>query len=220
VLICFFGYLNVGETMKRRLLPLFILSAFACATQAAPVTIDFEGVVPDNQHGLDGWPYSEDGMIIDSQRPALIFGKDFTTSGVPLNDNGSAIFGWCNNPPSVCYEDDLITIRGQGGSAFDLSSLDASNLYIGLQISNYFVVGNFSDGRSSIATTLSLQLDTWTTYTFDSAWTGLESVTITADGIRDAALDNIVVNVVPLPATIWLFGSALAGIGWLRRRAL
>jgi hypothetical protein len=26
------------------------------------------------------------------------------------------------------------------------------------------------------------------------------------------------VNVVPIPAAVWLFGSALAGLGWLRRK--
>ena len=32
------------------------------------------------------------------------------------------------------------------------------------------------------------------------------------------AFDNIVVTAVPIPATVWLFGSALAGLGWMRRK--
>ncbi|MGI9308873.1 MAG: VPLPA-CTERM sorting domain-containing protein, partial [Gammaproteobacteria bacterium] len=28
------------------------------------------------------------------------------------------------------------------------------------------------------------------------------------------------VSLVPLPAAVWLFGSALAGLGWMRRKAL
>jgi hypothetical protein len=32
------------------------------------------------------------------------------------------------------------------------------------------------------------------------------------------AVDNVTVNVVPLPAAVWLFGSALAGLGWIRRK--
>jgi hypothetical protein len=29
---------------------------------------------------------------------------------------------------------------------------------------------------------------------------------------------SVVANVVPIPAAVWLFGSALAGLGWLRRK--
>ena len=31
-------------------------------------------------------------------------------------------------------------------------------------------------------------------------------------------VDNIILEAVPIPASVWLFGSALAGLGWLRRR--
>jgi len=31
--------------------------------------------------------------------------------------------------------------------------------------------------------------------------------------------DSITLNVVPVPAAVWLFGSALAGLGWMRRKA-
>jgi hypothetical protein len=30
--------------------------------------------------------------------------------------------------------------------------------------------------------------------------------------------DTITLNVVPIPASVWLFGSALAGLGWMRRK--
>jgi hypothetical protein len=33
-----------------------------------------------------------------------------------------------------------------------------------------------------------------------------------------AFVDNIVVSTVPIPAAVWLFGSALAGLGWIRRK--
>jgi len=29
---------------------------------------------------------------------------------------------------------------------------------------------------------------------------------------------RVIANVVPIPAAVWLFGSALAGLGWMRRR--
>lgn len=31
-------------------------------------------------------------------------------------------------------------------------------------------------------------------------------------------VDNVNANVVPIPAAVWLFGSALAGLGWLKRK--
>jgi hypothetical protein len=31
-------------------------------------------------------------------------------------------------------------------------------------------------------------------------------------------MDNLTYSVVPIPAAVWLFGSALAGLGWLRRK--
>ena len=42
--------------------------------------------------------------------------------------------------------------------------------------------------------------------TLDGAWGNVGNQTVTA-------------SVVPLPAAAWLFGSALAGLGWLRRKA-
>ena len=32
------------------------------------------------------------------------------------------------------------------------------------------------------------------------------------------AVDNVQVNIIPIPAAVWLFGSALAGLGWMRRK--
>lgn len=39
------------------------------------------------------------------------------------------------------------------------------------------------------------------------------------DAIAFATLsDSVAVSAVPVPAAVWLFGSALAGLGWLRRK--
>jgi len=62
---------------------------------------------------------------------------------------------------------------------------------------------------------------TLTTVLFDSSWADLVSVDIGFDLGSDfeaGVPDNIVVNTVPIPAAAWLFGSALAGLGWLRRK--
>ena len=50
---------------------------------------------------------------------------------------------------------------------------------------------------------------------------GLQSVVFTFDtdnpGFRSNATE-ITVSTVPVPAAVWLFGSALAGLGWIRRK--
>jgi hypothetical protein len=48
-------------------------------------------------------------------------------------------------------------------------------------------------------------------------WTSLLSVSIEAHN-GAGSIDNIVISQVPVPAALWLFGSALAGLGWLRRK--
>lgn len=37
-------------------------------------------------------------------------------------------------------------------------------------------------------------------------------------GGTELLIDNVSTSVVPVPAAVWLFGSALAGLGWLRRK--
>jgi hypothetical protein len=55
-------------------------------------------------------------------------------------------------------------------------------------------------------------------------WLNLRKLTFVAGGnpfgvgSATAEIDNIVVSAVPIPAAMWLFGSALAGLGWLKRK--
>jgi hypothetical protein len=63
----------------------------------------------------------------------------------------------------------------------------------------------------------------WRTVNFDSSWTGITALKLSGS-VTDYAYeqtggyDNIVVSTVPVPSAIWLFGSALAGMGWMRRK--
>ena len=41
---------------------------------------------------------------------------------------------------------------------------------------------------------------------------------MTPDGYTYNISGNVTASVVPIPATVWLFGSALAGLGWMRRK--
>ena len=53
---------------------------------------------------------------------------------------------------------------------------------------------------------------------FDGEWTGLTSVSLVGGGGAVNQIENIFVATVPVPPAIWLLGSALAGLGWLRRK--
>jgi len=55
-------------------------------------------------------------------------------------------------------------------------------------------------------------------------WLNLQSVTFRADangfgfGFATAEIDNVMLTAVPIPAAVWLFGSGLGMLGWMRRR--
>ena len=62
----------------------------------------------------------------------------------------------------------------------------------------------------------------WHTIQFGAEWSGLSRLTFRPqeDFLESgsfAFLDNIAVDVVPIPAAVWLFGSALFGLSVLRR---
>jgi hypothetical protein len=62
----------------------------------------------------------------------------------------------------------------------------------------------------------------WTTVTVENPaygtifGIGAYSSPISAGGTL--FIDNIIVSTVPIPATVWLFGSGLAMLGWMKRR--
>jgi len=51
-------------------------------------------------------------------------------------------------------------------------------------------------------------------------WTDIDSLYIQGDQINSGyeSMDNFTYSVVPVPATVWLFGSALGVVGWMRRK--
>jgi hypothetical protein len=53
----------------------------------------------------------------------------------------------------------------------------------------------------------------------DTAFTTITFVGIDNGNSSDLyGMDNVTYSGVPIPAAVWLFGSALAGLGWMRRR--
>ena len=68
--------------------------------------------------------------------------------------------------------------------------------------------------------------ENWTNVVFDSSFSTVYSVRISSQSIsspfgsqpQQTSIDNFAATVVPVPAAVWLFGSALAGLGWMRRK--
>jgi len=172
---------------------------------AYSVLIDFEELQPVPAFTTGPWPLET---------------KGFSFSGVPggvtdwplLTDDSQALH-WC---PGGCSSDVSITMSQDGLAPFALLSLDLgqNNFISDVNLIGYFV------GGGSISTTVNVTT-TMTTFLLGVGWTNLESLTIEPEFTfaQAMAVDNIaVVTAVPLPAAAWLFGSALAGLGWIRRQ--
>ena len=136
----------------------------------------------------------------------------------PIDD--SKALSWCTLiAPTLdwCAPDLSITMTQAGLVAFDLLSLDLGrrDTNLDFELTGYFA------GGGSISTTVNVQSEALTTFTFGSGWTNLQSVTITPlnPGANTAvALDNISVSTIPVPAAVWLFASGLGLLGWMRRK--
>ena len=185
---------------------IFLLSLLFCSSiiHAANVTLEFE----TNQiQGLDG--YSENGFEFSLE-------AGFGVVGYPGNN---AFLG--TESPGVS----TFVFASIDSQPFDLISFDAANWQ------NYFfeaeMVGNYASG-GQIQTIIGID-GGFDSFVFDQNewgveiedWVGLSSLSITVDNTAypsQLMIDNIVINAVPIPAAAWLFGSALAGLGWLRRK--
>ena len=144
-----------------------------------------------------------------------------------MNKTGSGFLLWGNGVGSGNASSDVQIIAQDGtsvsfyqasGGAFDLISFDM-----------LFITGNTNadmllQGQRGDGSVVNLQVlgsasegEIWETVFLSGQLNNLTSITFT-NFSRPVQLDNIVVQAVPVPAAVWLFGSALAGLGWLRRK--
>jgi hypothetical protein len=207
------GPVLLGDLIMR----LFVLTTFlfaSAAVNSAVVSIDFEDRV------VDGW-FTGEGPVIDNG-----FALNYPRIGVAEwnGDTGTSnVVDFCMS--TLCNsEGSDLTLSSVNSYGFDLLSLDLGTL--GLGVSDFLFTGNYSAGGSvqklvSLTNTVTQDSGTLTPVLFDENWSALSSVDISfalGSGFEAGVLDNIAVNTVPIPAAAWLFGSALAGLGWMRRR--
>ena len=223
-----------------RILMLSIALLLAGAANASAVTIDFErlydsGEGSSSSNSLHGNTYTEDGMRVRN------VDGEYQLSTWHANERGfngsTAMF---NNSRNATTE-----LTAVSGGSFDLVSIDLSPLHISYNLtepapdladyvyvtfvtntghSQTFDVG-ITDGNWVLEDILGEEV--WvtdmpqpvTTFFFDSCFEGVTSVSWLQNDPGLHQFDNIVAaNVIPIPAAVWLFGSALVGLGCCRRR--
>ncbi len=179
---------------------------------ADTIVIDFNDF-PGQQFST---PLLEDGFLID---PALApFQPVLDPTGAGDGTNDIIFCGWCSDG----FEG--ISIYSDSGLTFELDSLDVYSDGLGVEdFAGAGLVTGYFDGGGTITQGINATVGIETVL-FDDSWVNLTSIDIVfatssfnTFGIVPA-LDNITLQAVPVPAAVWLFGSALAGLGWLRTR--
>jgi hypothetical protein len=184
------------------LLALF-LSLLGFSAIAAPITLEFTSDVEEganNTFTTQGYFFGGDpGVAWDPD--GFFLGPD----GLPGTMN------YCPGCEAV-----MTTVSG---AAFNLYSLDIK-VPLPEPANDYLTItGNYQAG-GQITANIAISAS-WAEIFFDPAWSNLSSVEFGATlgtGLDGVVIDNITVSAVPIPAAVWLFGSALAGLGWMRRK--
>jgi len=192
---------------------LIALVTISGLANAGTVTIDFDDTLP-TIFGLSS--YQEDGFTLTSNVPegTLIDVNNVVRGNLGIFSGGtdSQSLFWGENG-----SDSIISLAADGGLAFELLALDASSLG---NLSGQVTLTGTVSGGGSVQQVLNLN-GALTTYNI-TGMDDLLALDISFDGATYFApfdLDNIQMSVVPLPAGVWLFGSAMVGLaGWSRRR--
>ena len=173
------------------------VSVFSAAGQAATVTLEFSEYVDSNAVSS----YAENGYVIT--------GDTIRSIGPSL-----AIFG--------TDQDTQYTLSRADGGLFTLYNFDVQ-AFGGGPVPLSFGQNTYDINRSY---GLNVSPAEWTTVNplqdyegyYAPLFVNVSSVKFSLSDPGVILLDNIVVSAVPVPAAVWLFGSALVGLGWLRRK--
>ncbi len=190
-----------------RIVAACLLSIIGSA-QAANITIDFEqfsGVVVDLQPVGTGIALN-DGFVMSASGTIWL-----TEANGPSPRSIDIVL----NSPGGTGD---VTFSKADGSAFSLLSFDYAFAGPGNWPMTLSAVKAGGEVVSLDPGLIALD-NSYATYTASSLFTDIVSLNFLGDGDGPPmALDNINVSTVPVPAAVWLFGSALAGLGWLRRK--
>ncbi|MEJ2139915.1 MAG: VPLPA-CTERM sorting domain-containing protein [Gammaproteobacteria bacterium] len=193
-----------------------VAGVLSAGAQAAPVTIDFEEF-----NVGDGGGSVYDTPVLTSQGYELTGyggpGGPYTSTEVLIGTNtggtnayGGSISGFGQDGFGIGTG---VRFERADGGAFAIHSLD---MFLDSDIDGFASMTGVVGGFSRVAD-LSVPVGT-------GDWLNLQYIRWDAEGngfglgYATVEIDNLVVSAVPIPAAAWLFGSALAGLGWLRRK--
>lgn len=184
--------------MKRSLIAILLLFGAAVAN-ATQVLVDFSGVAP-------GFPVS----TVDSDGFRFTAGTDDFAVGSNFGPTGSTAIAIAGAGSTM----ELLATGTFSLESFKMRTFSGSNEDV--------VVTGYLQSGGLISQNLTIIGSYAPTYSFSDAWQGLVSVQFDTSGGSPVYLDDIYTDVVlsevPVPAAFWLFGSALAGLGWVRRK--
>ena len=174
-----------------------MLALSAITANATTVLIDFNDVTPQyvspgNLYGVETKGFTFDATTIYASPPEA--GVD--SGGIWASADCFAWGGGCGSE---------IVMEAVSGSAFSIHSIGS---WEGA-FSGTLLGGGSADLSSPVGTGDWLSLETFRVSNICPS---------TPCGYWNASLDDVTASVVPIPAAAWLFGSALAGLGWVRRR--
>ena len=210
-----------GGSMRSILVAALLLST----SNAIAVTIDFD----EHIHNSGSDFANEDSIVTDDYvSDGIVFGKDGVSPGGVVSWN----LNTNSDPKGLC------------ALGFDGWTDCASDIYFYFVLANDANTLATTDYLSFYVGDSGTDLDSWIINTYDPFNNLLESRTVTSyrnilvefsysdihrveilwnrDTDTGYLLDDVSFNTtvaaIPIPAAIWLFGSALLGLGWLRRK--